>query len=299
MRWLPILRIRMLKWHTDPLAALISLQVLQDALRSWGYLAVMVFIMIESAGIPFPGETMLLLASFSAATIVPQLHIGLIIAFAALGAIIGDNIGYYIGRTGGRALVERYGRYVFLKPQHLRRAEQFFEKHGNKTVFFGRFIAVLRTWAAFLAGVNNMRWLTFLFYNAVGGILWATIFGTLGFLAGRVFHDKFAQVEQIARNISWISAAVIVAVVAGAYLLIRFRRARGSDAASSSENGKVEQPAGHVLPKDETPQSTVADSSNCKPQTEITPINVDAPSVHPVEDICEEEVVAQPQAKDE
>ena len=144
-----------------------------------------------------------------------------------------------------------------------------------------------------------MRWLTFLFYNAVGGILWATIFGTLGFLAGRVFHDNFAQVEQIARNISWISAAVIVAVVAGAYLLIRFRRARGSDAASSSENGKVEQPAGHVLPKDETPQSTVADSSNCKPQTEITPINVDAPSVHPVEDICEEEVVAQPQAKDE
>src|SRR2546430_12554719 len=65
----------------------------------------------------------------------------------------------------------RYGRYVCLKPQHLRRAEQFFEKHGNKTVFFGRFIAVLRTWAAFLAGVNNMRWLTFLFYNAVGGIL--------------------------------------------------------------------------------------------------------------------------------
>jgi len=272
---------------------------LQDALRSWGYLAVMVFIMIESAGIPFPGETMLLLASFSAVTIVPQLHIGLIIAFAALGAIIGDNIGYYIGRTGGRALVERYGRYVFLKPQHLRRAGQFFEKHGNKTVFFGRFIAVLRTWAAFLAGVNNMRWLTFLFYNAVGGILWATIFGTLGFLAGRVFHDNFAQVEQIARNISWISAAVIVAVVAGAYLLIRFRRARCSDTARSPENGKVEQPAGHVFPEEETPQSTVADSSNCKPQTEITPVDVDARSVHPVGDVCEEEVVAQPQAKDE
>src|SRR5256886_13773205 len=158
----------------------------------------------------------------------------------------------------------RYGRYVFLKPQHLRRAEQFFEKHGNKTVFFGRFIAVLRTWAAFLAGVNNMRWLTFLFYNAVGGILWATIFGTLGFLAGRVFHDNFAQVEQIARNISWISAAVIVAVVAGAYLLIRFCRARGSDAASSSENGKGEQTAGDVLSKNENPQSNVGESLNIK-----------------------------------
>ncbi|HCP73047.1 MAG TPA: hypothetical protein DIU08_00215, partial [Ktedonobacter sp.] len=159
--------------------ALISLQILQDALRTWGYLAVMAFIMIESSGIPFPGETMLLLASFSAATLVPELNIGLIIAFAALGAILGDNIGYYIGRTGGRSIIERYGRYVFLKPQHLKRAEKFFEKHGNKTVFFGRFIAILRTWSAFLAGVNHMHWRVFLLYNAAGGILWAIIYGTL------------------------------------------------------------------------------------------------------------------------
>ena len=245
----------------------------------------MVFIMIESAGIPFPGETMLLLASFSAATIVPQLHIGLIIAFAALGAIIGDNIGYYIGRTGGHALVERYGRYVFLKPQHLKRAEQFFEKHGNKTVFFGRFIAVLRTWAAFLAGVNHMRWGTFLFYNAAGGILWAITFGTIGFVAGRVFHDKFAQVEQIARDISWIGAVVIVVVIMGAYLLIRFRRSRCSHTVSSSENGKVEQPAGQILPTEETPVSSIPESTNNEPPADDTPIDVDAPRVHPVKDI--------------
>lgn len=300
MRWLPILRVRMLKWHTDPLSALISLQILQDALRMWGYLAVTFFIMIESSGIPFPGETMLLLASFSAATIVPQLHIGLIIAFAALGAIIGDNIGYYIGRTGGRALVERYGRYVFLKPQHLKRAEQFFEKHGNKTVFFGRFTAVLRAWAAFLAGVNHMSWRTFLFYNAAGGILWAIIFGTIGFVAGRVFHDKFAQVEQIARDISWIGAVAIVAVVAGAYLLFRFRRARHAHTASSSDKGKVEQPVEHVFSTEETPTSTIAGSTNGKSQIrEITSIDVDARSVHPVKDIHEEEIMAQPQAKDE
>jgi|SRR5947209_6171400 len=300
MHWLPILRVRMLKWHTDPISALISLQILQDALRAWGYLPVMVFIMIESSGIPFPGETMLLLASFSAATIVPQLHIGLIIAFAALGAIIGDNIGYYIGRTGGHALVERYGRYVFLKPQHLKRAEQFFEKHGNKTVFFGRFIAVLRTWAAFLAGVNHMRWGTFLFYNAAGGILWAITFGTIGFVAGRVFHDKFAQVEQIARDISWIGAVVIVVVIMGAYLLIRFRRSRCSHTVSSSENGKVEQPAGQILPTEETPVSSIPESTNNEPQaTDDTPIDVDAPRVHPVKDIHEEEIMAQPHAKDE
>ena len=298
MRWLPILRVRMLKWHTDPLSALISLQILQDALRMWGYLAVTFFIMIESSGIPFPGETMLLLASFSAATIVPQLQIGLIIAFAALGAIIGDNIGYYIGRTGGRTLVERYGRHVFLKPQHLKRAEQFFEKHGNKTVFFGRFTAVLRAWAAFLAGVNSMNWRTFLLYNAAGGILWAIIFGTIGFVAGRVFHDQFAQVEQIARDISWIGAVVIVAVVVGTFLLIRFRRAGHSHAESTSDEDQVEQPVEHVLSTEKTPTSTMTGSTNGKSQNrEITPTDVDASSAHTVKDIHEKEIIVQPQAK--
>lgn len=253
MRWLPILRVRTLKWHTDPLAALITLQTLQDALRTWGYLAVMAFIMIESAGIPFPGETMLLLASFSAATLVPQLNIGLIIAFAALGAILGDNIGYYVGRTGGRSIVERYGRYVFLKPQHLKRAEKFFEKHGNKTVFFGRFIAILRTWSAFLAGVNHMHWRVFLLYNAAGGILWAIIYGTIGFVAGRVFHDNFPLVEQIARTTSWIGAAVIVVVVVCIFLVIRFRRLRHSQVVTHSDNRENEPPSEHAFPTKETP----------------------------------------------
>src|SRR5690348_3504787 len=186
MRWLPILRMRALTWHGDPLAALISFQTLTDLLSTYGYYAVTLFVMIESSGIPFPGETMLLLASFTAGAD-PQhrLFIPLVIAFAALGAIIGDNLGYYVGRTGGRAFVLRFGRYLFLNQQHLDRAEKFFARHGDKTVFFGRFIAVLRAWAAFLAGVNHMRWRTFLIYNAAGGILWATIFGTLGYFAGR------------------------------------------------------------------------------------------------------------------
>src|SRR5579875_2147317 len=152
-----------------PLAALITLQTLQAALDTLGYPAVTLFIMIESMGIPFPGETMLLLASFYAA-INHHLQIPIVIACAALGAIIGDNLGYWIGRTGGRALVSRYGRFAFIKPEHIERAERFFEKHGNKTVFFGRFFAILRAWAAFLAGVNHMPWRTFLLYNAAGGI---------------------------------------------------------------------------------------------------------------------------------
>lgn len=183
--------------------------ILQNALQVLGYPAVVLFVMIESSGIPFPGETMLLLASFYAA-VDQQLQIPIVIACAALGAIIGDNIGYQVGRTGGKAIVEKYGHYIFIKPQHLERAEKFFARHGDKTVFFGRFVAVLRAWAAFLAGVNQMNRRTFFIYNAAGGIIWATVYGLLGYFAGRVFHDNFAKVEHIASTVTWILAGIIV-----------------------------------------------------------------------------------------
>ena len=223
MYWLLVLHIKVFLWLREPLAALISLATLQNALDNFGYAAVALFIMIESSGIPFPGETMLLLASFYAA-ISHQLQIPLVIACAAFGAIIGDNIGYLIGRTGGRAIVIRYGKYVFIKPEHLALAEAYFAKHGNKTVFFGRFIALLRAWAAFLAGVNHMYWRTFLFYNAAGGILWATIYGTLGYIAGRFFHDNFAQVERLATTLGWLGTGLIVVAVLTVLFVIRMRR---------------------------------------------------------------------------
>lgn len=245
MRWLTNSLLRLLVAHGMPLAALISLQTLQNLLSVIGYPAVTLFIMIESAGIPFPGETMLLLASFFAATN-HQLQIPFVIACAALGAIVGDNLGYLAGRTGGRALALRFGKYIFLKPEHLDYAEKFFAKHGDKTVFFGRFIAVLRAWAAFLAGINHMRWGKFLIFNAAGGIIWAIIYGTLGFLAGRVFHDNFTQVEHIASAISWIGAAVLVLIGIGLFILFRIRRKRHMLAAIKSEPeadapGKEEQ----------------------------------------------------------
>src|SRR5579864_8099056 len=118
MRWLPILRIRTLTWFGEPLAALISPETLQNILNIIGYPAVTIFVMIESSGIPFPGETMLLLASFYAA-VNHQLQIPIVIICAALGAIIGDNIGYTVGRTGGYAFIRRFGRYLFIKQKHL------------------------------------------------------------------------------------------------------------------------------------------------------------------------------------
>src|SRR5207245_7194430 len=97
-------------------------------------------------------------------------------------------------------------------------------RHGDKTVFFGRFIAVLRAWAAFLAGVNRMKWGSFLVYNAAGGILWAIIYGCLGFFAGRAFHNNFSAVESLASTISWVGAILIAAAVIVAYIAFRIRR---------------------------------------------------------------------------
>lgn len=226
--WLTLIHIRMLTLHL-PLAALISLDTLRNALSTFGYPAVALFIMIESSGIPFPGETMLLLASFYAA-IDHKLQISLVIACAALGAIIGDNIGYTIGRTGGYAFVQRFGRYFFLKPAHLEHARRFFDKHGDKTVFFGRFVAVLRAWAAFLAGLNGMRWPSFLLYNAAGGIIWAIIYGCLGYYAGLFFHNNFAAVEHLASTISWAGAILIVAALIPVYIFFRLHRKRQKQA---------------------------------------------------------------------
>ena len=153
-------------------------------LNTYGYWAVLVFVAIESTGIPFPGETMLLVAAIYAGT-THRLSIALVIAAAASGAILGDNLGFWIGREGGYRLLRRYGRYIRLEERRLKLGQYLFMRHGGKVVFFGRFVAVLRAWAAFLAGTNRMPWAPFLIYNALGGIIWATLYGLGGVLLRR------------------------------------------------------------------------------------------------------------------
>ncbi len=204
------------------LAAFLPIQTLQQFLGQWGYPVVFLFVMIESLGIPFPGETMLLLGAFFAAS--GHLSIYGVIAAAAAGAIIGDNLGYWIGHKGGRPLLQRYGKYVFVKEERLNKAERFFERHGDKTVFFGRFISLLRTWAAFLAGVNRMRWRTFLFYNAAGGILWSILYGIIGYFIGRIVG--VATIERYSSYIGYGVLALIVIIVGGYFLRLYLRRRR-------------------------------------------------------------------------
>ena len=185
---------------------------LHGAIATYGYLAIFVVVCMESAGIPMPGETVLVTAAILAGE--GSLRIYGVIGAAAAGAIVGDNCGYWVGREFGFPLVYRYGRYVRLDERRLKLGQYLFLKHGGKIVFFGRFVAVLRAFAAFLAGVNRFNWEEFFLYNAAGGIVWAAIFGAGGFWLGRAF-------EHYARP---VGVAALIAAVIGSVLAARFIR---------------------------------------------------------------------------
>jgi membrane protein DedA with SNARE-associated domain/membrane-associated phospholipid phosphatase len=171
--------------------------------ESYGYAVVFFFVAIESLGIPLPGETVLVTAAALAA--LGHLNIWWVIAIAAAGGIIGDAGGYWIGRLGGLTLLRRYGRFVHFDEHKLEKVRSFFDRHGSKAVFFGRFIALLRTWAALLAGTAEMPYRIFTVYNVLGGITWATLFGTLGYVFGR-------SLPLLERYIGQASLAVVLLI---------------------------------------------------------------------------------------
>lgn len=168
----------------------LAAQDIDQLLARYGYWAVLVFVMIESIGIPIPGETMLIAAGIYAGA-THNLQIGLTIAAAAAGAILGDNLGYTVGREGGVRRLRRYGRYgryIRLDDRKLKLGQDLFRQRGGKVNFFRRFVSILRAWAAFLAGVNRMPWPRFIVYNAAGGILWATLYGLGAYALGANIH---------------------------------------------------------------------------------------------------------------
>ena len=177
-------------------------------LSTWGYAAIFVVVMLESAGIPLPGETILVAGAVLAGTN-KGLDIRFVILAAAGGAILGDNIGFWIGRTYGEWLLARYGPAIGLDRRKQVLGQYLFKKYGGAIVFFGRFVALLRAFAALLAGINNLSPGTFFLYNATGGIVWAGVFGIGGYLLG-------TGIDRIAGPIGWIALAV---AVVGAFLL--------------------------------------------------------------------------------
>src|SRR2546425_11958020 len=211
---------------------------LMHLLSTYGYWAVLVFVAIESTGIPFPGETMLLVAAIYAGT-THRLSIALVIAAAASGAILGDNLGFWIGREGGYRLLRRYGRYIRLEERRLKLGQYLFLKYGGKVVFFGRFVAVLRTFAAFLAGTNRMPWPRFLFFNAAGGIVWATLYGLGGYFLGDNVH-------RLTGTIGTITIVLAAILIIGFLLFLRRNEQRLEEEAERALPGSLDsyQPGG-------------------------------------------------------
>jgi len=174
--------------------------------QNLGYPALFGLVMVESMGIPVPGETAIILAGLAAGQ--GHLSIVIVIVVAATAAIIGDNLGFEIGRRGGRGLLERPGRLEDKRRRMLEVGDEFFAKHGPKAVFLGRWVTGLRFWAALLAGASGMRRGTFIFWNATGGIAWATSVALAAYFGGKA-------VEQVIKQIGLYGGMLIVVLALG------------------------------------------------------------------------------------
>lgn len=183
-------------------------------IATYGYYAVFAVVMLESAGVPMPGETVLVSAAIYAGT-KHGLDIGVVVAAAAIAAILGDNLGFWVGRRYGQDLLSRHGPRVGLDARKQQLGRYLFKRYGGAIVFFGRFVALLRTYAALLAGANGLRPKVFFLWNAAGGITWACVFGFGGYWLGK-------GLERIAGPVGWIALAL--AIVGGVVLWRFYKR---------------------------------------------------------------------------
>lgn len=207
-------------------------QLVGGLVISAGYPAVFALVGTESLGVPLPGETALVIASIYAGD-THRLSPWLVFAAAVGGAVIGDNIGYWIGVRGGYRLARRYGPKVRLDERKLKVARYLSDRQGAKLVFFGRFVSILRTYAAFLAGVTRMRWPRFAAANAAGGILWAAVYTSVGYLAGHTL-------QRLSLTIDLIIGGVAVLVIVLAVVLLRRRLAELTKRAEEAYPGPLE-----------------------------------------------------------
>ena len=203
-------------------------------ISSYGYWALFALVAAESLGVPLPGETALILAGTYAGT-THHMNPWLIFAVASAAAIIGDNIGFWIGDKGGYRLARRYGSKVRLDERKLKTARYLFDRHGVPVVFFGRFVSVLRTYAAFLAGTSRMQWRKFLPANAGGGIVWAGIYTAVSYLAG-------TWLQRTSGTIDWILGGVAVVAIAAVVLLVRRQASRLAERAEEAYPGPLDGP---------------------------------------------------------
>jgi len=190
---------------------------LRAFVADYGYWAVALALLTESAGIPVPGEITLLLASFLACS-EHQLHLGWIIVVATCAATLGGNLGYAVGQYGGRPLLDRYQSVFRISPATLKRGEEIFARYGAAAIFFARFVFGMRVFAGPLAGVLRMRWRAFTLFNFLGAAVWVTFIASAGYLFGQHWRHLLRAMQRF--NL----AVLIVAVAVILYLLRRYRR---------------------------------------------------------------------------
>ena len=178
-------------------------------LESYGLVILFLLVAVESAGVPLPGETILVTAAVLSTPEHHHFSLAWVIVVAALGAIVGDNVGYWIGRAAGRRLIERWDFVHRYADRVLPPAERFFERHGPKAVFLARFVSFLRVTAAWIAGISKMTWWRFLLWNAAGGIVWAVLVAVLAYEFGK------AATEAIARYGLYAAVVIVVLLIAG------------------------------------------------------------------------------------
>lgn len=188
-------------------------------LDRYGYLGVAGIIFVESFGVPAPGQTIMIAAAVYAGA--GQLDIAGVVAVAFLAAVLGDNVGYLIGRNGGRRAINKYGRYILLTPARFEKAEQFFVRRGPKIVVSARFIDGLRQLNGVIAGITAMSWRPFLLYNTIGAALWVGLWTTIAYLAG----TNIGRVTGLIHRYQWFAIG-LAAVAIGGYVTVHMRRRR-------------------------------------------------------------------------
>src|SRR5262245_12598407 len=198
------------------------LDVINDWVRQYGYVLVAVFLTVEAAGVPIPGESALVTAAAFAGR--GTMHIVGVIIAASIGTIAGGHIGYWIGVRGGSRVLSKYGRWVGLNDQRLETTRKFFEVHGAKTVATGRFVAFVRSFMGFFAGLSGMPFRTFAIYNAAGGVVWVLAFSILGYAFGRNLPRLIHYIGRVS-----LLLAILIALIAGVTFLWRwFNKNRGT-----------------------------------------------------------------------
>ena len=215
------------------------LHSLEPALNNFGYLAVAGFVLLEDFGVPVPGETILVVGSIYAGT--GRLNIVLVGVLGFLAAVVGDNIGFAIGHFGGRRLVERWGKYIFLTPERMDKAAAFFDRHGGRVIVIARFVEGLRQANGIIAGTTGMHWARFLMFNAIGAALWVAVWTCVGYFSGNHINSIYHTATKYELYFAIAVGVVLLALIARR--VIRLRRARAAAEAEAEPEAQAEAEA--------------------------------------------------------